>query len=137
MLCPNCSSPDTKVIDSRTSKDNQSIRRRRQCMNCGHRFSTAEAVIREGINVLKRDDTIEEFDQKKLHQSVKQAFHKRPIESERISVLVNEVIHELERKYEMEIPTHAIAEGIMNKINLIDKVAYVRYASAYRKFTEA
>lgn len=136
MKCPQCSSSDIRVIDSRTAKDGRSIRRRRECNQCGARFTTAEEIIRDGIIVEKRDGSVEDFDQKKLLTSLKKVFEKRPVESEKIHLLVNELIRALESEYDSEIPTRAIAEQVMLRLKKADEVAYIRYASNYVEFQQ-
>jgi len=137
MICPQCSSADIRVIDSRTGKDRRSIRRRRECNGCGTRFTTLEEIIREGIVVEKRDGSIEDFDQSKLQASLRKVFEKRPVESERQYLLLHEIIRSLETEFDAEIPTKAIAEHVMSRLKLVDEVAYVRYASHYRRFSSA
>lgn len=136
MKCPQCRSEDIKVIDSRTGKDGQSIRRRRECNACGARFTTSEEVIRDGIVVLKRDGSIEDFDQKKLLESLRKVLEKRPVESERIHILMSDLVRSLDREFDSEIPTKAIAERAMAGLKAVDRIAYVRYASSYKAFTE-
>ncbi len=136
MKCPQCSSDDIKVIDSRTGKDGHSIRRRRECNACGARFTTSEEIIRDGIVVVKRDGSIEDFDQKKLLESLRKVLEKRPVEVERIHLLVSEIVRSLDREFDSEIPTKAIAERAIAGLKGVDKVAYVRYASSYLPFTE-
>jgi len=137
MLCPNCNSPDTRVIDSRTSKDNQSIRRRRECNECGHRFTTLEEIIRDGLLVLKKDGSTEDFSQAKLMASLGKALEKRPVETERIHVMVNELIRTLEKAYDDRIPSGAIANEVIRRLRPIDEIAWVRYAAGYKQFVEA
>ena len=136
MKCPQCRSDDIKVIDSRTGKDGQSIRRRRECNACGARFTTSEEIIRDGVVVLKRDGTIEDFNQKKLLESLRKVLEKRPIETERIHVLVSDLVRSLDREFDSEIPSKAIAERAMAGLKSVDRVAYVRYASSYLPFNE-
>ena len=136
MKCPQCRSEDIKVIDSRTGKDGQSIRRRRECNACGARFTTSEEVIRDGIVVVKRDGSVEDFDQKKLLESLRKVLEKRPVESERIHILVSDLVRSLDREFDSEIPTKAIAERAMTGLKGVDRVAYVRYASSYKAFCE-
>jgi len=137
MLCPNCNSPDTRVIDSRTSKDNQSIRRRRECSDCGHRFTTLEEIIRDGLLVLKKDGSTEDFSQAKLMGSLGKALEKRPVETERVHVMVNELIRVLEKAYDDRIPSEAIAAEVIRRLRPIDEIAWVRYAAGYKHFVEA
>jgi len=136
MKCPQCNSADIKVIDSRTGKDGQSIRRRRECNQCGARFTTSEEIIRDGIVVVKRDGSVEDFDQRKLFESVRKVMEKRPIETERVHLLVSEIVRSLDREFDSEIPTRAIADRAMNGLKQVDRVAYVRYASHYLPFCE-
>lgn len=136
MKCPQCRSDDIKVIDSRTGKDEQSIRRRRECNTCGARFTTSEAIIRDGIVVVKRDGSIEDFDQRKLAESIRKVLEKRPVEVEKVHLLVTEVIRALGREFDSEIPSRAIAELAMNGLKRMDKVAFVRYACSYVSFSE-
>ena len=136
MKCPQCRSDDIKVIDSRTGKDGQSIRRRRECNACGARFTTSEEVIRDGIVVLKRDGSVEDFDQKKLLESLRKVLEKRPVESERLHFLVSDLVRSLDREFDSEIPSKAIAERVMLGLKAVDAIAYVRYASNYKKFSE-
>ncbi len=136
MRCPKCTSIDDKVTDSRISREGTSIRRRRECLECGHRFSTTEVLIREGVVVLKHDDRREDFDRDKLTRSVRAACHKRPIDAERISMLVDDVMDILEARHDNEIPSAAIGEGVMEQLRKIDHVAYVRFASVYKEFRD-
>ncbi|MCC5840894.1 MAG: transcriptional repressor NrdR [Opitutales bacterium] len=134
MQCPRCGAKDTRVIDSRVTRDGLSIRRRRLCSSCDHRFSTAEAIVREGLSVIKRDGRREEFDREKILSGLHRATDKRPIPSEQIEMLVNDVVADLENEFDNEIPTRAIGERIMNRLKGIDKIAYVRFACVYRDF---
>jgi transcriptional repressor NrdR len=137
MKCPQCNSDDIKVIDSRTGRDGASIRRRRECNACGARFTTLEAIIRDGVVVIKRDGSTEDFNQKKLMDSLRKVLEKRPVEAERLPVLVGEIMRSLDREFDAEIPSRAIAERAMEGLRQVDSVAYVRYASAYLKFVPA
>ena len=136
MRCPKCTSIEDKVIDSRISKEGNAIRRRRECLECGHRFTTTAALVRDGMLVLKRDGRREEFDREKLVRAVRAACHKRPIDVEQITMLVEDVIDALEAQYEAEIPSRAIGEAVMQRLRNIDKVAYVRFASVYKEFRD-
>ena len=133
MRCPKCTSIEDKVVDSRISREGNSIRRRRECLECGHRFTTTETLVREGIVVLKHDGRREEFDREKLTRSVRAACHKRPIDAERISMLVDDVMDILEARHDGEIPSKLIGEGVMAQLRKIDHVAYVRFASVYKE----
>jgi transcriptional repressor NrdR len=128
---------DDKVIDSRISREGNTIRRRRECLECGHRYTTTETLVRDGMVVIKHDGRREEFDREKLVRAVRAACHKRPVESEQVTMLVEDVIDALEAQFEGEIPSRAIGEGVMQRLRNIDQAAYVRYASAYREFRDA
>lgn len=136
MQCPKCNHPDTKVLDTRLGKDNLSIRRRRQCLSCGFRFTTVEEVLREGLVVVKRDGSREDFDRVKMLNGIRKATEKRPIQVEQIEMMVSEVITALETRFDSEIPSSAIGEEIMLRLREIDKIAYVRYASVYKDFRD-
>jgi transcriptional repressor NrdR len=136
MRCPKCTSVEDKVVDSRISKEGNAIRRRRECLECGHRFTTTETLVRDGIVVIKRDGRREEFDREKMVRSVRAACHKRPVDLEQITMLIEDTIDALEAHYEHEIPSRGIGEGIMERLRQIDQVAYVRFASVYKEFTD-
>ena len=136
MRCPKCTSIEDKVIDSRISREGNTIRRRRECLECGHRFTTTETLVREGVVVLKHDGRREDFDREKLMRSVRAACHKRPIDAERINMLVDDVMDILEAQHDAEIPSAAIGEGVMHQLRKIDHVAYVRFASVYKEFRD-
>lgn len=136
MRCPKCTSIEDKVIDSRISKEGSTIRRRRECLECGHRYSTTEIVLREGMVVIKRDGRREEFDREKLSRAVRAACHKRPVDLEQISMLVEDTIDALEAQFESQIPSSAIGEGVMQRLRRVDQVAYVRFASVYKEFRD-
>ena len=136
MRCPKCTSIEDKVIDSRISKEGNTIRRRRECLECGHRFTTIENLVRDGIMVIKRDERREEFDREKLLHAIRAACHKRPVDLEEITMIVDDVIDALEAQYEREIPSRAIGEEVMRHLRRIDQVAYVRFASVYKEFRD-
>jgi len=136
MRCPKCTSIEDKVIDSRISKEGNTIRRRRECLECSHRFTTTESLVRDGMVVIKRDGRREEFDREKLFHAVRAACHKRPIDLEQITMLVEDVIDAIEALYESEIPSAAIGEGVMQRLRNLDQVAYVRFASVYKEFRD-
>lgn len=136
MRCPKCTSIEDKVVDSRMSREGSTIRRRRECLECGHRYTTTEVLVRDGVIVLKHDGRREEFDREKLARSVRAACLKRPIDAERISMLVDDVMDILEARHDGEIPSHAIGEGVMEQLRKIDHVAYVRFASVYKEFRD-
>ena len=125
------------MIDSRASREGATIRRRRQCLACGHRFTTYEEVEREGLMVLKRDARHEEFSKEKLLSGVKKACQKRPISPKVMEDLVERIVDEVTGKYDQEVPAEVIGKLVMVGLRGIDEVAYVRFASVYRRFQEA
>jgi len=137
MRCPKCGGQDDKVIDSRASREGATIRRRRQCLGCGFRFTTYEEVERAGLVVLKRDGRREEFSTEKLLSGIRKACQKRPISPKVIEDLVDEIVNEVTDKYEREVPGEVIGKLVMDGLRRIDEVAYVRFASVYRRFQEA
>src|SRR5437016_12288983 len=137
MRCPKCGCQDDKVIDSRASREGATIRRRRECIGCGYRFTTYEEVERGGLVVVKRDGRREEFSKEKLLSGVRKACQKRPISPKMIEDLVEKIVDEITDKYEREVPSMAIGERVMECLGDIDEVAYVRFASVYRRFQEA
>ncbi len=136
MRCPKCTSIEDKVIDSRISKEGNSIRRRRECLECGYRFSTTETLVRDGLVVIKRDGRREEFDREKLMRAVRAACHKRPVDAEQVAMLVEDVIDILEAQFDSQIPSRAIGDAVMERLSRIDQVAYVRFASIYKQFRD-
>ena len=136
MRCPKCTSIEDKVIDSRISKEGSTIRRRRECMECGNRFTTTEMLVREDLVVIKRDGRREDFDREKLVRATSAACHKRPVDVEQITMLVEDVIDILEAQFESEIPSRAIGDAVMERLRRIDQVAYVRFASIYKQFRD-
>jgi transcriptional repressor NrdR len=137
MRCPKCGRQDDKVIDSRASREGATIRRRRECLGCGYRFTTYEEVERAGLLVLKRDGRREEFSKEKLLSGLKKACQKRPISPKVIEDLVERIVNEVTDKYEREVPGEVIGKLVMDGLRQIDDVAYVRFASVYRRFQEA
>src|SRR5258708_6877487 len=137
MRCTKCGCQEDKVIDSRTSREGATIRRRRECLGCGHRYTTYEEIEHDSIMVVKRDDRREQFSREKLFASVKVACQKRPISPKVISDLADSIIDEIANKYDREVPSMAIGERVMEGLRQIDAVAYVRFASVYRRFQEA
>jgi transcriptional repressor NrdR len=137
MRCPKCGCQDDKVIDSRASREGATIRRRRECIACGYRFTTYEEVERAGLAVLKRDDRREEFSKEKLFSGIKKACQKRPISQKVLEDLVDRIVEEVTSKYEREVPAEVIGKLVMDGLRGIDQVAYVRFASVYRRFQEA
>jgi transcriptional repressor NrdR len=137
MRCPKCGCQDDKVIDSRASREGATIRRRRECIACAHRFTTYEEIERDELMVVKRDGRREEFSRDKLHSGLKKAFQKRPVSPQVIEDLLEKIVTEISDKYEREVPGSVIGERVMEGLREIDEVAYVRFASVYRRFQEA
>jgi transcriptional repressor NrdR len=135
MRCPKCGSRDDKVIDSRQSRDSSSIRRRRQCLKCGYRFTTYEEIERSDLRVVKRDRTHEPFDRRKLAGSIAKAFEKRSTSLLTLEQLVDEIVHDLETGGR-EVQSTAIGAKVLEKLRGIDEVAYLRYASVHRRFED-
>ena len=125
------------MIDSRSSREGATIRRRRECIACGFRFTTYEEVERAGLMVLKRDGRREEFSKEKLMSGLKKACQKRPISPKTIEDVVERIVNEVTDKYEREVPAEAIGKLVMEGLRQMDDVAYVRFASVYRRFQEA
>ena len=136
MKCPFCSSENTRVIDSRPTDDNNSIRRRRLCDECGKRFTTYEKVETIPLIVIKKDNNREQYDRSKIEAGVLRACHKRPISVNQINQLVDEVETEIFNREEKEIPSSLIGELVMDKLKDLEAVAYVRFASVYREFKD-
>jgi transcriptional repressor NrdR len=137
MRCPKCGCQEDKVIDSRASREGATIRRRRECTGCGHRFTTYEELEHEGLMVLKRDGRREEFSREKLFGGIKKACQKRPISPKAIDDLVDHIVAVVTEKFESEVPGEFIGKMVMDGLREIDEVAYVRFASVYRRFQEA
>ncbi len=136
MRCPRCAFLEDKVIDSRTARNGDAIRRRRECVQCGHRFTTYEEVVKPRLRVIKQDGRHEDLDRTKLGNGVKRACEKRPVSLEQIETLVDSIIAELESEFEREVPTSVVGRKVMEKLKDLDEVAYVRFASVYRQFTD-
>jgi transcriptional repressor NrdR len=137
MRCPYCSSENTQVKDSRPTEENHAIRRRRNCEDCGGRFTTFERVQLRDITVIKRSGRRVPFDREKLSRSVAIALRKRPIQPERIERMISGIVRQLESMGEQDMPSSAIGELIMEALKGLDPVAYVRFASVYRDFRDA
>src|SRR5208282_347248 len=137
MRCPKCGNQDDKVIDSRASREGSTIRRRRECLQCSHRFTTYEEIEHEGLMVVKRDGRREEFSREKLLSGLRKACQKRPISPKSIEEVVESITDEITGKYDREVPGGVIGERVMEALRRLDKVAYVRFASVYRRFEEA
>jgi|TARA_B100000927_G_scaffold278923_1_gene262074 transcriptional repressor NrdR len=136
MRCVKCDSLEDKVIDSRLSKDGFSIRRRRECLECGHRFTTYEQIERRDILVVKRDGTREPFKREKLLSGLIKACEKRPVSLDMLETAVDEIVNELASDNYKELPSRMIGPKVMSRLQGIDPVAFVRYASVYRQFQD-
>ena len=136
MKFPFCSHENTRVIDSRPAEDNNSIRRRRVCDECGKRFTTYEKIETIPLIIIKKDNNREAYDRAKIEAGVLRACHKRPVSAQQITTLVDEVENEIFNREEREIPSGTIGELVMNKLKDLDAVAYVRFASVYREFKD-
>jgi len=137
MRCPFCAHDDSQVKDSRPTEDNTAIRRRRQCDSCGGRFTTFERVQLREVAVIKSGGKREPFDRSKIEQSVALACRKRGVEQERIDQLVSGIQRQVETAGETEVPSERIGEMVMEGLRQLDSVAYIRFASVYRDFSEA
>ena len=136
MKCPYCGFVESKVIDSRPTDENERIRRRRECMKCGKRFTTYEAIEDVPIIVVKKDCSREAFDRGKLTRGLLRACEKRPVSAEQIDQIVDRIEAQLQNSLEREIPSATIGELAMNELRKVDEVAYVRFASVYRQFRD-
>lgn len=136
MRCPSCGHPDDKVLESRAARDGAAIRRRRSCLACGNRFTTYEEILRDAMMVQKRDGRVEELSRQKLVEGVARACRKRPVSMEEVESLVDTVIEKIEQSYEREVPSQVIGELVMAALAEFDEVAYVRFASVYRRFAD-
>ena len=137
MKCPFCGNEDTQVKDSRSTEDNSAIRRRRFCSACGARFTTFERIQLRELTVIKKSGKKVPFDRDKLERSVQIALRKRPVESERVDRMISGIVRRVESLGEAEITSDVVGEIVMEGLQSIDSVAYVRFASVYKNFREA
>ena len=137
MRCPFCGFNDSKVVDSRPSEDNKTIKRRRECEKCNRRFNTFEKYEIQPVMVIKKDDTREEFNRKKVQDGIIRSCHKRPVSSEQINKILDEIEEYISSFETKEVKTSVIGELVMEKLKDVDEVAYVRFASVYREFRDA
>ena len=133
MKCPKCGSDDDKVLDSRAVRDGAAIRRRRECTVCGARFTTHEEIDRDEVTVVKQDGSREPVSRQKLEKGVRIACQKRPVSEDQLQSLLDSVVASLEGE---EVPTSKIGELVMERLHALDEVAYIRFASVYRRFTD-
>lgn len=136
MRCPKCGHQDDKVLDSRSAKDGRAIRRRRECLQCGNRFTTYEEILRSELTVIKSDGSREDFSRQKLLGGIARACQKRPITTEQIDAAVDSIIDRIQSGDSSDIRSAAIGELVMEALRKLDEVAYVRFASVYRRFTD-
>lgn len=136
MKCPHCKSTEDKVVDSRMSVEGTSIRRRRECLTCGKRFTTYEYVEETPLMVIKRDGTRQKFDRERIKNGILKACEKRPISMDKIDEIVDDVEKEVQRSSEKEVKSTVIGNLVMEKLYSLDEVAYVRFASVYRRFKD-
>jgi transcriptional regulator nrdR len=137
MRCPFCGFNNSKVVDSRPSEDNKTIKRRRECEKCNRRFNTFEKYEIQPVMVIKKDETREEFNRKKVQDGIIRSCHKRPVSSEQINKILDEIEEYISSFETKEVKTSVIGELVMEKLKDIDEVAYVRFASVYREFRDA
>lgn len=136
MICPYCSSTETKVVDKRETDDEKVTRRRRECLKCKKRFTTYERIESVSLVVVKKNGNREQFDRQKLEKGILKACEKRPIPHEKITKLVNEIETELRNRDETEIQSKIIGDLVIKKLKKLDKIAYIRFASVYREFAD-
>lgn len=136
MKCPYCGYKESKVVDSRPAEEGSSIRRRRECLSCGKRFTTYETVESMPMVVVKRDGSRQTFDRRKLVNGMLRACEKRPVSVAQLEKIGEEIEQELQNSLEREISTEHVGELVMDKLKTVDEVAYVRFASVYRQFKD-
>jgi transcriptional repressor NrdR len=136
MRCPYCKNVEDKVIDSRMSGEGLSIRRRRECLKCGKRFTTYEYVEKASLMVVKRDGTRKRFDREKIKTGIMKACEKRPVSMDDIERIVEEIEREIQKKTDTEVKSTVIGNMVMERLHDLDEVAYVRFASVYRRFKD-
>jgi transcriptional repressor NrdR len=137
MRCPFCHLDNDRVIDTRATEDGYVIRRKRVCGSCHRKFTTLERLEEASIRVVKRDQTREPFDREKIRRGIERACSKRPISSQQIETLVQDIEAEVYAGFELEVPTTRIGEIVMRHLARTDEVAYIRFASVYREFEDA
>lgn len=134
MRCPICGCEDDKVVDSRSVKEGEGVRRRRECLKCSHRFTTYESIIQSELKVVKKNGVMEDFDRDKIYRGITNACYKRSVSTDTILRLVEEITAALQRDFDKEVPSSEIGKRVMLALRDVDQVAYVRFASVYRKF---
>lgn len=136
MKCPSCAYKETKVIDSRLSNDGNSIRRRRECLKCEKRYTTYEYIEQVPLMVIKKDGRRQPFDRTKIISGLVKACEKRPVSIDKIEEITSEIERAIQRQFDREVQANVIGELIMEKLAVVDEVAYVRFASVYRQFRD-
>ncbi|NLD93726.1 MAG: transcriptional repressor NrdR [Fibrobacter sp.] len=136
MRCPYCSHGEDKVVDSRSSKEGRAVRRRRECLRCGQRFTTYEYIENVALTIIKNDQRREPYDRQKLMQGIVAACKKRPVSVKKVESIVDKIENLIEKSGKMEIPSTDIGRYVMTELYELDEVAYVRFASVYRKFKD-
>ena len=136
MYCPFCANPDTKVIDSRLVADGSQVRRRRECLSCGERYTTFESAELVMPKIIKSDGTREPFDELKMRTGLAKAVEKRPVSVEDLEAAINKILSNLRALGEREVSASVVGEEIMKALRALDDVAYVRFASVYRRFQD-
>ena len=136
MKCPFCSFTESKVLDSRPADDNERIRRRRECIKCEKRFTTNEVIENVPIMVMKKDNVWEPFNRQKLITGLMRACQKRPVTPQRLEEVVDTIEQTILNSFSKEVTTEAIGEMMMNELKMLDEVAYIRFASVYRQFSD-
>jgi len=136
MYCPFCNHEETKVIDSRLAGDGRQIRRRRQCLDCNERFTTFESAELVMPRLIKNDNSRQPFDEAKIRSSMVRALEKRPVASEELEQAIGRVVHKLRTMGEREVPSRLVGDLVMEELRGLDEVAYVRFASVYRRFQD-
>ncbi len=136
MKCPFCNTKDTQVLESRTSEDGHGIRRRRECIKCGKRFTTYEEVKKSVLWIIKKDGKREPFDREKIKRGILRSIEKRPVSLDLVDEVVNEVERELLKALKEEVPSKVVGNAVLKRLKRIDKVAWLRFASVYLQFED-
>jgi len=136
MICPRCQKSDTKVVESRDAADTSTVRRRRECLRCTTRFTTYERIELPYLVVKKKDGSTEPFERAKIEVGIKKAIEKRPVSPAQVEKAINEIEQAVFARGEDEVPSHVVGELVMDKLLDLDEVAYVRFASVYRRFSD-
>ena len=136
MQCPYCKENDDRVINSRTAADGTCVKRRRECSRCGRRYTTYERLEESVLRVIKKDGSREDFSRQKLLTGLLKACYKRPVSTDQLKEVIDDVERQLHQRYEREVPSNNIGNTVMRKLRELDQVAYIRFASVYREFKD-